>query len=70
MESLVRSSDPDLILAETDSPTFFKSISESASTPTLVYTVAFKIGLILNESFGDVVEKLRANTEAYLSSQD
>jgi TatD DNase family protein len=69
MAGLVQSSDIDLVLAETDSPTFFRSISDAASTPLLTPSVVFKMGLILNMSFDKVAEKLEINTNEYLSTQ-
>jgi TatD DNase family protein len=69
MACLVQSSDVDLIVAETDSPTFFRSISDAVSTPLLTPSVVFKMGLILNMAFDKVAEKLETNTNEYLSTQ-
>ncbi len=69
MASLVQSSDIDLIVAETDSPTFFRSISDAVGTPLLTPSVVFKMGLILNMAFDKVAERLETNTNEYLSTQ-
>ena len=68
MAGLVQSSNPDLILVETDSPTQFRSILNGPSTPLLVNSVAFKIGLILNKSFESACEIDETNVDKYLST--
>lgn len=66
MAGLVQSSNPDFILAETDSPTPFKSILNAPSTPMLVGSVTFKLGLILNKSFQSACEIVETNVDKYL----
>ena len=68
MAGLVKFSNPDFILAETDSPTPFRSLHDGPSTPFLVNSVAFKIGLIVNKSFENACEMLETNVNKYLST--
>ncbi|MHB1867567.1 MAG: TatD family hydrolase [Nitrososphaerales archaeon] len=70
MADLVKSSDPRFILAETDAPTAFRSLIDAPSTPFLVDSVAFKIGLILNISYQHACQLMETNATRYLSTQD
>ena len=70
MAGLVKSSDPQFILAETDSPTPFRSIVDAPGTPILINSVAFKIGLILNIPFQQACELVETNANRYLLTQD
>lgn len=68
MAGLVQFSNPDFILAETDSPTPFRSIHNGHSTPLFVNSVVFKMGLVLNKSFERVCEMVETNVGKYLST--
>ena len=67
---LVISSDRGLILVETDSPTTFQSIMNGPSTPFLVYSVAFKMALIMKMPFKDLCDLVENNESKYLLTQD
>ncbi len=67
---LVKHSEPGLILTETDCPTIFRSLNESPSTPLLVSSVAFKLGMILHMPMNDVCELISTNAREYLATQD
>ncbi|MGI0092213.1 MAG: TatD family hydrolase, partial [Nitrososphaerales archaeon] len=51
MARLVETSDAEYILAETDSPTIFRSIIDHPTTPFIVSSVIFKMSLIRKVSF-------------------
>jgi len=70
MAGLVKYSDPRFILAETDAPTAIRSLIDAPSTPFLVDSVAFKIGLILCISYQQACQLLETNATRYLSTQD
>lgn len=70
LQNLVRLSDSRLILAETDSPTRFRSLIEASGNPTMVGSVVFQMSLLLNSSFGETCELVNLNSDSYLATQD
>lgn len=68
MQSLVQLSDSRYLLAETDSPTKYKSLLNAPGSPVLVCSVIYQIGLLLNLSFDRTRELLYINSNSYLSS--
>ena len=68
--TLLQLSDRRYILAETDSPTRFRSLLDSPSNPTLVSSVVFQMGLLLNLPFDQTCELTNTNAENYLTTQD
>ncbi len=70
MGMLVEKSARDRILPETDSPTPFSSLTQGISTPFLISSVAFKIGLITKVNFDQVKEMLYENVLRYLGTQN
>lgn len=67
---LVKLSDRNMILVETDSPTTFRSLVDGPSLPSFAWSVAFQIGLLLDASFSEVCELVNRNANEYLLSQD
>lgn len=70
ISTLLQLSDRKFILAETDSPTRFRSVMDAPSNPTLISSVVFHIGLLLNLPFEDACELTSSNSKSYLSTQD
>ena len=70
MATLVEKSSPDRILSETDSPTPFSSLTKGISTPYLVASVVFKIGLITKTNFEQTKQMLHLNVLRYLGTQN
>lgn len=70
MSTLVESADTRFILAETDSPTRYKSLLDSPSDPILVASVIFRIGMLLGISFERAVEMVLTNSSSYLGTQN
>lgn len=70
MSALVGASSQNLILAETDSPTSYRSLLERTSTPFLVTSVIFKMCLTRKISFDSMAETVASNSIAYLGTQD
>ena len=70
MGNLIRMSDQRFILAETDSPTRFRSLLDAPGNPTLVSSVVFQMSRLLNLTFDQTCELTNANSKNYLSTQD
>jgi TatD DNase family protein len=70
MQGLVEKTPLDLLLPETDSPTPFASLNNSLSTPFLIASVVFKMGLIKKIPFRDLLEKIEGNLWKYLGTQN
>lgn len=70
MGNLVRISDRRFILAETDSPTRFRSLLDAPSNPALVSSVVFQMSRLLNLTFDQTCELTNVNSKNYLSTQD
>ena len=70
MCELVRLSERNFILLETDSPTPYRSLFDGTSTPFMVSSVALKMASILGITFKDVCELTESNSEKYLLTQD
>jgi TatD DNase family protein len=70
LRTLVEKSEIDLILPETDSPTPFASLNHSFSSPILIASVIFKIGLIRKIQFDEAKEIFRENVTRYLGTQN
>jgi TatD DNase family protein len=69
MGRLVEQTRIDLILAETDSPTPYSFTNSSISTPLLIASTIFKIGLIRKLSFAEMNRTLNENVFKYLGTQ-
>ncbi len=69
MQRLVEKTPIEYLLSETDSPTPFNSLNQSISTPFLIASVVFDIGLIKKISFHDLAEKINDNLLRYLGTQ-
>jgi TatD DNase family protein len=70
MRGLVEKTPLDLLLPETDSPTPFASLNTSLSTPFLIASVVFEMGLIMKIPFQDLTEKIESNLSKYLGTQN
>lgn len=69
--ALAASSATELLLPETDAPTEFEGIAKnSPGTPFLVSSVVFKIALLRNTSFENMLEITSENGMRYLQTQD
>jgi TatD DNase family protein len=66
---LLERSNSDLVLAETDAPTPFRSLVQNDGNPLLVASVVFKMASVLKISFEAMREKLLQNSNAYLRTQ-
>lgn len=66
LSGLVRSADPKLLLAETDSPIIFQSLSSGLISPFAVSSVLFEMASILSIRFDDMVENNEENAASYL----
>lgn len=69
MSRLVEKTSLDRILAETDSPTPYSFVNSSISTPFLIASTIFKIGLIRDLQFQEINQILNDNVFTYLGTQ-
>jgi Tat protein secretion system quality control protein TatD with DNase activity len=69
LSRLLSRSDPELLLAETDAPTRFHSLTKEEGNPLLVASVYFKMAETLKISFDSLREKLFQNANGYLGTQ-
>ncbi len=68
MGNLIQMSDRRFILAETDSPTRFRSLHDAPSNSTLVSSVVFQMSHLLNLPFDQTCELTSSNSKNYLST--
>ncbi|MFI5421811.1 MAG: TatD family hydrolase [Nitrososphaerales archaeon] len=69
LSRLLSQSNPELVLAETDAPTPFNSITKNEGNTLLIASVYFKMAAVLKISFDSLREKLLQNANAYLRTQ-